>query len=94
MAFLQKVAVGSNFIAIFCCLLSIGENLYDSKAKEFGFFQGVGETTTTAMTPDIEVLKNISSDTAVQVPTILTNLFEVSSIEDINVLTTGTSSSF
>ena len=91
--FLQKVAVGSNRVAIFHHLLSIGGNLYDSGAKEFGFFQGVGESNTTAMTPDIDVLKEVPSDTAIQIPT-MANLFEVSSIDEINALTVGTRSSF
>ena len=92
-AFIQKVAVGSNRIAIFHHLLSIGGNLYDSGSKEYGFFQGVGESTTTAMTPDIDTLKKVSSDTAIQVPT-MTALFEATSAADIDALTPGTRTSF
>ena len=86
--YLHKVTVGSGRVSMFHHLVVVGGNLYDSSAQEYGFLQGIGKSTTFAMTFDVKVLKNIVSDTAIDVPT-TTNLYNASSLDQIDALTTS-----
>ena len=63
-------------------LTTVGGTIYDAKSKSYGFIQGVGRTTATALTPDIDVLSDIESSNPVQVPT-TTHLFAVSSKDQV-----------
>ena len=92
-AFLHKVDLGERRVAIFHHLVSAGGNLYDSGEKDYGFLQGVGKSTTTVMTPDIEKLKSVQSETGVAVPT-MTNLFDCSTLDAIDALTVGSRAAY
>ena len=63
------------------------------QGKRYDFFQGIENVTPTAMTTDIEVLKKVVLDDAIDVPT-MANFFEVSDIEGIDALTPGIRASY
>ena len=92
-AFLHKAVVGENRVAIFHHFIEVGGSLYDASEKEYGFFQGIGNLTTTAMTPDVKTLKRIVSDDPIQVPTI-TSLFKVTNNDQLAALAASTRISF
>ena len=71
---------------------SIGGNLYVEK-QDFGLIQGVEESATCIMTPDVNVLMQIPYATAQGIPT-ATQLLAVTSIEDISNLAVGQTTSY
>ena len=83
--FLQKTNFGEGRISLFHHLTTVGGTIYDAESKSYGFIQGVGRTTATALTPDIDVLSDIESANPVQVPT-TTHLFAVSSKDQVENL--------
>ena len=66
-AFLHKVNVGNHRVAIFHHLTVAGGTIYDNGAKEFGFLQGL-DIDCNVMTPDIDVLKVVTTNTDTAVP--------------------------
>ena len=83
--FLHKLNFGSKQVNMFHHLTAAGGTVYKSDKKEFGFIQGVGGSTLTYMTPDLSVLRQVKSDSAVAVPT-TTLLFGVSDKDQIDAL--------
>ena len=87
--FLQKVQLGARKVALFHNLVEVGGTIYDTEgSKEYGFIQGVGEGLVGIMTPDVNGITSVESDTAQRVPT-MTNLIGVKSVNDVDALTTS-----
>lgn len=87
-AFLHKINFGTNKVSVFHHLISTGGTIYDEGTKEYGFIQGLGNTARNFMTPDMETLEAVTSDTAVAVPTI-NQVLGVKSEEDVDNLDTS-----
>ena len=77
-------------VAIFHHLVTSGGTIYDNRTKEFGFLQGVGSSNAIPMTPDVNVLKGIASDTDTPVPAIASILAVKTSeeVDNLNVSAT------
>ena len=84
--FLHKVNFGTKKVAIFHHLLETGGTLYDAGGKDYGFIQGVNDTTSTFLTPEVEVLGHVPSEAAVAIPTI-NHVLGAKSIEEVDNLT-------
>ena len=74
-------------------LLSVGGTVYDSSSKVYGYIQGIGSSTAIGVTPDVDILCYVESNTAVNVPTI-TNILGVSNQTQIDGLTVSNRTSF
>jgi hypothetical protein len=84
-AFLFKVNFGESTVNIFHHMKKMGGTIYQPAAV-YGFLQGVGESTTWPMTPDIDTLcTNIDGD-PVAMPT-TTNLVGLTTLESVENLT-------
>ena len=81
-----------NTLNVFHHVIEIGGTVYDNNI-EFGFIQGVDSDLSTLMTPDTTTLLETPEGTAVAIPTV-TNLLAVKSIDDINALTNGTTTTY
>ena len=77
---------------VFHHVIEIGGTIYNNNV-EFGFIQGVDSDLSTPMTPDTTTLLETPEGTAVAIPTV-TNLLAVKSIDDINALTNGTTTTY
>ena len=67
-AFLHRsMVVWSRQLSTFHHLVSTEGNLYNALTKEYGFFHGVGKSTTMSLPLDVGIWKRVPSDTAVQV---------------------------
>ena len=83
--FLHKVNFGEKKVVLFHHLVVVGDTAYDSATKEFGMIQGIGKGTATKMTPDLDILLNIKSDSAITTAT-GSHLCGVSEVDNINEL--------
>ena len=86
--YLHKVLLGTRRITMFHNLIEMGGTLYDTGDKEYGFIQGIGDTTASPMILDINALKKVEINTAQPVPTI-NNILSVTTIESVDALTTS-----
>jgi hypothetical protein len=84
--FLHKVNFGEKKVNTFHHLTSVGGTIYDSTEKEYGFIQGIGETTATSMTTDIEVLCKTPTQAPTAIPSV-TQILTASTEEQIDSLT-------
>jgi hypothetical protein len=89
--FLFRQSFGSHRINIFHHMTVVGGNLCIEK-EEFGFIQGEDEWATCMITPDYETLLQIPQATVVAIP-ITSHLLRVSSIEEVESLITGQTTS-
>ena len=87
-AFINKSNFGSKRINLFHHVETVGGTIYDENEKEFGMIQGLGKFTAVAVNPDIDILCKIPTGVAVAVPS-TTNILNVSTIEQIEGLTTS-----
>ena len=87
--FIHRSCVGEKKVVLFHHLTKIGGSIYDTNSVKYGFIHGLGPATAFPMIPDVEVLGEDSSDTAVAVPT-STQLFAINTAEDIENLTNST----
>ena len=85
--FLYKQSFGEHRINIFHHMKVIGGNLY-SPREEFGFVQGIDESTTCIMTPDYDTLIAVSNQNPEGIPRI-DNLLAVESEDDVKALVVG-----
>ena len=85
-SFLHKASFGERNVTIFHHLVSAGGTIYDSQGKAYGFIQGLGYSTASAMTPDIDTLFATSEEAALAVPSV-TQILAVTSIENVDGLT-------
>jgi hypothetical protein len=83
--FLTKANFEQCTVSIFHHLISVGGTIYDTNDKLYGFIQGLGKSTTSSMTPNVDTLFNVAGE-AVPMPT-PTQLLSVSTVEEINALT-------
>ena len=85
--FLFKETFGSQ-MNVFHHVIEIGGTVYDNNV-EIGFIQGLENELATQMTPEAITLFEKPTGTAVAVPT-ATNILSITSIDDIEALTDGT----
>ena len=90
--YIHKECFGSKTVSLFHHLLSCGGTLYDSSSKSYGFIKGVGKPTASFVTPDMDVLLNVKSPTAVRVST-TNHILGAKTIDDVNSLTASARSS-
>ena len=84
--FLQKVQLGTKKVALFHHLVEVGGTIYDTEStKGYGFIQGIGEALDGIMTPDVDGITTVESNTTQPVPTINT-LLAVDSIDEVDAL--------
>ena len=84
--FLQKINFGSKKVSLFHNLVAVGGTIRDSESKQYGFIQGVGKSTASKMTPDIDILSQIESEIAINIPND-TALFGLSNKDQVDGLT-------
>ena len=87
--FIHRSCVGEKKVVLFHHLTKIGGSIYDTSSVKYGFIHGLGSTTAFPMIPDIEVLGEDPSDTAIAVPT-ATQMFAINTVDDIDNLTNST----
>ena len=90
--FLFKENFGDSKVNTFHHLSEVGGTVYD-QLVHLGSIQGVDKEVAAIVTPNIDTLLSIESAAAVQVPT-MTNLWSVSTIEDINNLVAGATTTY
>ena len=92
-AFLYKANFGTSTVGILHHLVAAGGTIYDSVEKQFGFIQGVGKSTASKMTPEIDVLCKVKSENEVSIPT-NSQLFGLSSVDQVDGLSTSSRNKF
>lgn len=90
--FLYRQSFGENRINTFHHMKVVGGNLYSPK-EEFGFVQGVDESTTCIMTPDYDTLINVSNQNPEAIPKI-DHLLAVETEDDVKSLVVGQTTVF
>ena len=58
----------------------MGGTIYDVASQEFGFIQGLDKATAIPTTPDIKVLNRVDSESKINIPTSMMNIFTASSV--------------
>ena len=89
--FLFKETFG-NTLNVFHHAIELGGTVYDNNV-EFGIIQGIETDCSVPMTPDTTILLETPAGNAVATPTV-TSLLAVKSIEDIDALTNGTTTTY
>lgn len=90
--FLFRQNFGEHRVNLFHHLTSIGGNIYQPKA-DFGFIQGIEESASCFMTPDIEMLVALPLKNPEPV-SVLNCLLAVTSIDEVDALTNGQQTTF
>jgi hypothetical protein len=87
--FLHKVNFGQEKVNTFHHLTSVGGTIYNTTEKEYGFIQGIRDTTATSMTTNIKVLCKMPTQAPIAIPSV-TQILIVTTEEQVDTLTAST----